>query len=403
MRKIPSCLCLIAIASATRLLLADTIVLTNGEKLEGKITDETPAQVTIQSRSGGVTDERSVLRSEIKSLEKQAPDEAEFQPLKNMKPGPNWLRPEDYDAAIALLKNFIQRYPLSAHADEAKQMLDVFETERTRVVGGEVKFHAKWLSAAEAARQKDDIIAEAYLDSMKDLAARGNLVGALNTFDALEKKYPGARSYPDAVDLASRVIFTLEPEVERRLLTVKNDYEKLQQEWKTYTAQQKADVEVALKREYDQLDASLAASEAAKIKWAPFQARSKKALEKLKATIQVEKPRLAAIPVSKMRDSIERTRMAANELAARDVNGADGDLKLALTDWPQNSDALLLQKDITARKAEVAKATPTPKPGGANGATATPKPTPAKPAATPTPKPWWKFFGAAQRIVPGSV
>lgn len=391
MRKLTTWLCLwLIVTAAVQQSFADTILLNDGEKLEGKIIAESPTQVTIEWRVGGVIDERTVLRSEIKTLEKEPPDEADFRPLKNWKPGQNWLHPEDNDAAIAQFKSFIHHYPLSTHLAEAHDALDGFNRERNRAVAGEVKFHGKWLSSDQASEQKEDILAEAYFDSMKDASARGDFVGALNHFNTIETRFPGARIFPDAIELARRVVAALEPEIERRLRTVKADYDKLKEDWKTMLEQQRTDIGTALKRENAHLDAVFAASEAAKQKWAPFQPRSQRSLDKLKATAATEKTRLATLPVQKMRDSIKHSSTAANQLTARDVSGAENELKLALTDWPQNASAQRIGREIAARKAGDTKTTDTPKATPTPVPKTTPKGTPV-PSPTPKKKSWFSF------------
>src|SRR5207244_4254730 len=129
----------------------------------------------------------------------------------------------------------------SVHAPELKQALDDFEAERKRVQAGEAKLDGRWLSKEEIAREKYQIAASQWFNAMKSLAARGDLVGALNTFDALEKQYPASRVYPDAIDLALRVMGALEPDLDRRLQIVKADYDKLVLDWKTMTPENRAE------------------------------------------------------------------------------------------------------------------------------------------------------------------
>src|SRR5437870_4574142 len=95
-RSLLLCLGLATLTGALRQLSADTITLIGGERIEGKITNETAADVTIEYKSGGVTDVRTVPRNQIQKLEKDTPDETDFRPLKNAKPGPNWLRVDEY-------------------------------------------------------------------------------------------------------------------------------------------------------------------------------------------------------------------------------------------------------------------------------------------------------------------
>ena len=57
-------------------MLADTVTLKSGEKLDGKILNETDTEVTISVQvSATIKDERVVKREDIATVEKVQPDE----------------------------------------------------------------------------------------------------------------------------------------------------------------------------------------------------------------------------------------------------------------------------------------------------------------------------------------
>src|SRR3954466_8019315 len=110
---------------------ADTIILKSGEKLDGKVVGETPTQYTIDYKAAaGITDTRTVLKTEVEKIEKEQPDEIAWQTLKNLKPGSTSLPATGYDLPIKQLQFFATQFPKSPHVAEAAQAQQAFEEEK---------------------------------------------------------------------------------------------------------------------------------------------------------------------------------------------------------------------------------------------------------------------------------
>jgi len=137
--RIPVTLCSFAAAFAMVNVgvVADTLTLKSGEKLEGKITAETAADVTMEVRvSAGITETRTVPKADVTAVEKDKPDDVAWQPLKNIKSGPNSLPKTAYDPLISALRGFITQHPDSPHVEEAKKALAPLEAARVGRRGG---------------------------------------------------------------------------------------------------------------------------------------------------------------------------------------------------------------------------------------------------------------------------
>ena len=126
-------LVLICLAALSASAFADTVILANGEKIEGKVTAETDTEITIAAKvSAGITDERVIKKSEIATITKDAPDELAWQALKNLKPARNSLPLTSYDTAINPLKAFATEFPQSKYAADAQKAADAFAAEKPR-------------------------------------------------------------------------------------------------------------------------------------------------------------------------------------------------------------------------------------------------------------------------------
>ena len=145
----------------------------------------------------------------------------------------------------------------------------------------------------------------------------------------------------------------------------------------------------AYKREQEQAENTVKAAEAAK-QWPPFIASSEKSLTALLAKATSESTRLSALPVDKMRQSIQATNLAKQKIASGEYGAATTALKEATSLWSANELAVRLTKDV----ADLLKANP---PGSPAATPATPEPKPdALKSATPKPS-------AAARTSPAPV
>ena len=353
----------------------EIVVLKSGAKIEGKILEENATSITLEYReSASIVDRKTIKRADIASIEKEAPDAAPWAAIKDIKLGANSLPAAQYDDLLRPLNGFINNFPQSASVAEAKKIAEAVTAEKKRVDGGEVKIAEKWLSKDEAEKERYQINGLIALNYMRSQAAGGDLIGALNTFDQIEKNFPGAKAFPDAIELALQALPNLRTVVERAHKTLQTDAAgRLQAAPLT-----RSELEAAAKRDEDAGLAAMAASDRAGRKWPPLTARSSKVLAKIAEKIGTESKRLAALPVPSIRESLKVAEGARDQLAVKDLAGADAALQSAIKLWAPNeiakrltaelADAKLAAKEAAtlaaaaaATEATAAKATPPPK------------------------------------------
>ncbi|MCE9611157.1 MAG: hypothetical protein K8R23_13260 [Chthoniobacter sp.] len=374
-------LLLLCVASFATGVLADSIALKSGERIEGKILSETATEMTVQVQiSAGITDEKKIPKTEIVKVDRVAADETAFRGIMNLQPGKTSYVTAQYDSIIAALQSFIAQFPDSAHVAEVQATLKTFEAEKKRVVAGEMKFEGIWLSHAAAVKQRVQIGGSQYLAAMKSANASGDAIGALNAFAALEKNFGGAKVLPEAVAFAQQILVALKPAVEQAIVNQKiNNAERVKGVAAAGPAQ-RAELIAAYQREQTQADAAIAAATAAKT-WPPFLPSSDKCLAAILTKIPAEAKRLQDMPVAAMRESIDMAEKAQAEFASKNVDAASDMVAEVLKLWPANDLGLQLRAQIAALKV-----TPRPVPGATPAATPAATPTPGgKIAATPKP------------------
>jgi hypothetical protein len=336
----------------------DTVVLTSGEKLEGKILKETDTEVTIETRAGGIVDERTIKRSEISSVGKASPDEAPWQALRGLKLGNNSMQVEQYDQYLGSLKAFLTQYPESKYKPEAEKLVAEFEAEKQRVAKGERKLSGNWISKEEVQRESYQINGAVALNYMRDQATHNDVVGALNTFDLLEKQYPGSRSYIDAVDLAQRLLPPLRQQAEARLARLPAEMAERQKAVQLARAADKAQVQADMEREKLNNATALAQAKQQNRKWPPLLPTSEESLQQIVQLAKDETSRLAAVDLAKPRESVRLAEQVKAAIAKKDIPTAEETLKKAQEAWSQNEMLTRLDADL-AKARDTAAAEPT--------------------------------------------
>ena len=357
-RKVPSFILHFCCAVVSVTALADIVTLKSGEKVEGKITAETDAEITINAKvSAGIFDEQTIKKSDVASVTKDAPDEIAWQPLKNLKPGNESLPAASYDAILNSLKAFTTEFSTSKFSADAQKIADTFSEEKKRVAAGEVKLGGKWLSKDEVQKERYQVEGTIAFNFMKEQSTR-DLVGALNTFDLIEKKYPGARSFPDAVAQAQAVLAALKAEVERRKPAAAAAKAERDKQLQVATGAQRTEMQAVNQREQAVVDAAMSMADKQGLKWPPLIATSERSLQTLESKTASETGRLRSMPIAKMRESIQSSDKARTAFDAKDFAGAEESLNKAADAWSANEVAVRLRQEIQTAKTAAATAPP---------------------------------------------
>jgi hypothetical protein len=388
-----SFLALLSVTLATS-LFADTVTLKNGTKIEGKITNETDTQLTIETKSGGIIDEQTVKKEDVQSVTKLTPDEIAYAALRSVKLGANSLpTPTQYDNYLTALKAFVSQHPQSKYKPEIEKLTADFEAEQKRVADGEVKLDGKWLSKVEVQRERYQINATVAANYMKEQSARGDAVGAMNTFELLEKQYPGSRGYIDAVDAAKRIVPALKQQADARIARLPAEIAEREKSIAGAAGLNKIELQGEYDREKQSNEAALAVAKRQQLKWPPFIPRNEESMKQISTLAGEAASRLASVDVAKARQSIQLANEARAALDKKDLTAAEEKVRAAREAWSTNELATRLDTEIAdAKAAATAKAETPAEPAPAE--TTTPaetkpemKKTEEKPAETTTTTP----------------
>ena len=316
--------------------------------------------------AAGITDARTFAKKDVKSVTKPAEDEKFYQGIKAYKISANSYTQAEYDALVRALDAFIAKFPKSAHLKEIQANLEAIRAEKKRVDEGQLKLLDRWYSAEEAVREKYQIDAQRAFLGVRALAARGDIIGALNAFDNLEKNWPGSAVYPDAAEFAMTLVTRLDTEIDRLTAAAKQDEALFQAKIVLVSEPQKSQTIAARKARITAAEAAVENADRLSVKWKPLYATTEKSTGALKTVISTELQRLSTMGANAMRTSIAKSDIAAAALKAGDLATAESALREAQAAWYANERLLRLNNEIQTLKMKP-KPTPTPAATGTAG------------------------------------
>lgn len=328
----------------------ETLILKNGEKVEGTIILEKQDQILIDVNvSAAITERKTFKTEEIEEIVRLAPDAADFKPIANLQLSENSSTIETYDRVLnEILDPFVRKHPDSNHRPRVEELREAFFEERLRVAAGEVKLDGRWLEAEEVTKRRTEIDARVALNTMRDAASRGDHIATLNAFDVIERDFKGQLVYPDAVLLAQSALNAMGRDVPR--LIEAHAIELV--EWKAGVERtretRRQPLVDARAQEEASYDARIAHATASGERWPPLLSRSIKSLEEIRILATADSTRLQSINVNNLRASAEKTREAQASAENTRYERAGELADEALTLWPENAVATNLKAEVPA-------------------------------------------------------
>lgn len=186
--------------------LADTLLLTDGTKYDGKVIREQGDDYVVQIQvSRGIRDERVIPKAKIKQIIKEELDIAPFAAIAGFASTPDLLPLKEYDERIAAVEKFLKTYPEGSKRPDAKKILAALQSERDAVATGAIKFDGRVISGAQYAADAYDIDAKVLATQIKRLAQSGQIIPALRKYSEFDKNFSGSAVFnenlPDNINM----------------------------------------------------------------------------------------------------------------------------------------------------------------------------------------------------------
>jgi hypothetical protein len=375
-------LCLLIVAFAAVTLRADLITLKDGREIKGEILSEKPDAVLIEYYvTPTIKDQRFYSRDEIAHMVAIPADEKAFLAIGNLATPETVLDTAFYDQLIdKKIPEFLGRYRYSKHLAELREDLHALDEERSRVRRGDRRINGVWITAAQIAADPYQSGAKIKFTEMKELAATNDCVSSLQSFELLEKEFPGSEVMPDAINLAQTQI----DQLQEKLTLAKTNFEIIDKRRQKAISQAPADqareIKDALENEKLEATNAQATATAAGSKFFPIFQNSKESMDSLQTLIAAEKIRLTILQKIPMTEGMAASTQCARLVSEGKLKEAQDLLSQSQTLWPANieNSRLKLRLDDLAKSQAAATAAAAV---AAQAAVAAPK----KPTSSPTP------------------
>ena len=327
---------------------ADTLTLKDGREIKGEILSETPDAVLIEYHvTPTIKDQKSFSRDEIASVQAVPADEKAFREIGSLIPPNTVLDTSYYDLLIdKKIPEFLERYRYSKHLVELREDLHLLEQERSRVRRGDRKIDGIWITAAQIAADPYQSGARISFSEMRELASTNDTIGAMQTYELLEKNFPGSAVMPDAVGLAQLQL----DQLQEKLTLAKTNFEiidkRRQSALLAAPADQAKEIKDALQKEQLAAKSALDTATADGSKFFPIFQNTKESMDALQTLIIAEKGRLAVLQKIPMNEGIEASKKCAKLITDGKLKEAQDALSQSQTLWPANIDNTRLKQQL---------------------------------------------------------
>jgi len=258
--------------------LADTFVLKDGTRLEGKILSETPESYMLEVQvTKSIKDEKTVPKADVKEIVREKLDETAFEKLKGLVPTPDLLTTDEYDSRILQLNKFIKDHPKSPKVTDANAMLAILKTEGTAVQSGGFKLNGKIIPAEEYKANAYEIDAKVQEAKVRDSVQKGDLLGALRGIAKIESDYASTASNTALASVKRQALQAYKTQISGQIRTFETREAERKAGLSRMSGEARANTEQAIAEEEAQFDRRFKAEKAAQQTWAitnPFHMES---------------------------------------------------------------------------------------------------------------------------------
>ena len=319
-------------------VMADSITLKDGKVLTGEIINNGSKGVLIEYFvTPTIKDQKLVSKDDIEKISTTPLDESAFQALGGLSTPQTVLETSFYDLVVdKKIPEFLNRFPYSRHILELREKLASLEAERTRIRNGDRRIDGVWIEAAKIEADPYQSGAKIKYAEMKEQMRADDPVSALQSYELIEKKYPGSEVMPDAVDSALTEMDLLQVRINAAKANFDVVDKRLQKALEHAPADQAKEMKDSLEKDGALAKKAMAAATADGSKFFPVFQNNKDALDALQTLVATEKARLLQLQKTTMREGIAAAKKAI--LLVKEENSKDALVQLTLSQklWPAN-------------------------------------------------------------------
>ncbi|MBC7979638.1 MAG: hypothetical protein H7Y36_03640 [Armatimonadetes bacterium] len=283
--------------NAAQTLFADTIILTDGKKLEGSIIREEGENYVLEVQvTDSIRDEMLVAKSQVKKIEIVTADEKAFEKIAGLVPTPERLSASGYESRIKRVEEFLQEYPKSAKVSRVKEMLEVLNDELSVVSDGGIKFGESMVSAEDYLANAYEYESKIAAKLIKDAVSRQDYLGALRRFSKYEIQFGQTEDRTQIVALIQQVLSAYGNAITDNINTLEQRLAERKSGLERMSSEDRAQTQRALDDEYAIITARFEEEKETRQGWITPEVFHKESLEEAKRQVDTEVTRLQNMP-----------------------------------------------------------------------------------------------------------
>jgi hypothetical protein len=197
---------------------ADTFILQDGSKIEGRILREQGDHYVIEVQiTRSIKDEKLVAKADVAKIEREKPDIKAFEPIAALLPVPDLLGTDQYAARIQAVEQFISEHRGSSKIKEARAILATLKQEANEILAGGIKVNGQIIPPAEYRANALEIDARGQEKKIRELISSSNFLAALRAFAEFDRDFKGTQPHTDILPLITQTISRYMAETQQQL------------------------------------------------------------------------------------------------------------------------------------------------------------------------------------------
>ena len=375
LRFSPSVL-LAVLASAGLSMAGDIIKLKSGEKYDGKILSESPAEVTIEIQVGRIKETIKVARKDISELVKATPDQIESAALAKLIPSKDLMSDAEYQNILTeQLEPFLKKYPVSAYKGDVEAIVKTYKEEMAKAQSGAKKLEGVWISPAELDWNAYNFEARLQRVELEKLLQAGKPEAAYRILAELEAAKPASIETVRGFELFKAALPELERTLDRLVLENPVKLKMRTDSAKTLSADEKKQFDEGIKKEEADLKLRLEEDKKMKLGIPAFNEYDLKSLTEAKVALVKEAARINKLDLNAMKVAATAFQTGLKNFSEKSYLSAQKNFEDAAKAFPK--DTFVKERADLAKKAAAEAAR-------ANAEATAAKPAPVADAAAKT-------------------
>lgn len=292
--------------SCLQLASADTIILKNGDEIEGKVLREQDGNYVVEIMvTATIRDEKIIPKSDVKLINKEKKDSKAFKEIEDLIPTPELLPKAQYEARIEKVEAFIKGFPKSISISKAKKIHDQLTEEYKIIQNGGFKFGDKMVSADEYMANAYEYDARIEENAIKEAVGRRDFLSALRAFSKYDNTFSTATGRDELVSLMKQVLTAYGATIDQNLASLESRLEKRASGLAGMAAEDRGATRRALAEQEARTNARYEEEKTAKESWITPDAFHKASLTDASRQVKSEmrrldskKPKMMDVPVA---------------------------------------------------------------------------------------------------------